>query len=128
MESMNRSAILLTLSPSPDAAPHGGDGGGHPAAAGIIADGERPVNSSARRSVRRFVLRERLLELLHDGIRVAAGLANVVGPLLLQRLGRLFPLAQLGVGDGVDLMSRFGLHLRQAGVLEVRPWVGEFTR
>src|SRR6476620_3497598 len=48
MESMNRSAILRTLSPSPDAAPHGGDGGGHPAAAaGIIANGERPVNSFA---------------------------------------------------------------------------------
>src|SRR5262249_19245596 len=48
----------------------------------------RPVARARRgrcRSVRRLVLGERLLELLHDGIRIAAGLADVVGPLLLQR-------------------------------------------
>src|SRR5215472_5709353 len=56
------------------------------------------------RSVRRLVLGERLLELLHDGIRIAAGLADVVGPLLLQRLGRLLPFVELRVGDRVDLM------------------------
>src|SRR6185437_11911145 len=112
MESMNRSGILLTLSPP----------------AGCCAPWWRRRRTSCRRrryhrewracseligrrSVRRLVLRERLLELLHDGIRIAAGLADIVGPLLLQRLGRLLPLAQLGVGNGVDLMSRFCLNL-----------------
>src|ERR1700704_5620590 len=128
MESMNRSAILRTLSPL----------------AGCRDPWWRRRRTSCRRrhhcewrasselirrrSVRRLVLRERLLELLHDGIRITAGLADIVGPLLLQRLGRLLPFAELGVGDGVNLMSRFGLHLGQAGVLEVRPWVGEFSR
>src|SRR4029453_10125581 len=45
----------------------------------------------AGRSVRRFVLSERLLELLHDGVGIAAGLAHVVDPLLLQWLGRFAP-------------------------------------
>src|SRR5207247_7832351 len=50
----------------------------------------RPLERARRgrcRSVRRLVLGERLLELLHDGIRIAAGLTDVVGPLLLQRFG-----------------------------------------
>src|SRR5262245_18380130 len=45
-----------------------------------------------RRSVRRLVLGERRFELLHDGSRIAAGLADIVGPLLLQWLGRLLLL------------------------------------
>src|SRR4029453_18787001 len=81
-----------------------------------------------RRSVRRFVLGERLLELLHDGSRIAAGLADVVGPLLLQWLGRLLPFVELRVGDWVDLMPGLGFDLGQAGVLEIRPRIGEFPR
>src|SRR4029450_3067255 len=60
----------------------------------------RPLETDAARSVRRLVLGQRLLELLHDGVRIAAGLADVVGPLLLQRLARLPPPAALGVGYG----------------------------
>src|SRR3954471_24108246 len=105
MESMNRSAILLTLSPL----------------AGCSAPWWRRRRKSCRRryyrewrasselirrrSVRRLVLRERLLELLHDGIRITAGLADIVGPLLLQRLGRLLPFARVSVGDGGELLS-----------------------
>src|SRR6516225_11427754 len=80
------------------------------------------------RSVRRLVLGERLLELLHDGIRIATGLADVVGPLLLQRLGRLLPFVELRVSDRVDLVRGLGFHLGQSGVLEIRPGIGEFTR
>jgi hypothetical protein len=77
-------------------------------------------------SVRGFVLSERLLELLHDGVGIAAGLAHVVDPLLLQRLGRLPPFLELRVGDRIDLVARLGLDLGQPRVLEIRPWVGEF--
>src|SRR2546429_8995932 len=51
------------------------------------------------RSVRRLVLGEQLLELLHDGVRIATGLADVVGPLLLQWLGRLLPFVGLRPAD-----------------------------
>src|SRR5262245_16887282 len=81
-----------------------------------------------RRSVRRLVLGERLLELLHDGIRIAAGLADVVGPLLLQWLGRLLPFVELRVGDRVDVMPGLGFDLGQTRVLEIRPRIGEFPR
>src|SRR5499427_1066949 len=97
-----------------------------------------PPPSSARRmerarrerrpSVRRLVLGERLLELLHDGSRIAAGLADVLGPLLLQRFGRLLPFLELRVGDRVDLMSWLGFDLGEARVLEIRPRIGEFPR
>src|SRR5262249_47911140 len=82
----------------------------------------------ARPSVRRLVLGERLLELLHDGSRIAAGLADVLGPLLLQRFGRLLPLVELRVGDRVDLMAGLGFDLGQARVLEISPRIGEFPR
>ena len=39
-----------------------------------------------RPSIPRLVLGERLLELLHDGVGIATGLAHILGPLLLQRL------------------------------------------
>src|SRR5215467_13246325 len=80
------------------------------------------------RSVRRLVLGERLFELLHDGSRIAAGLADVVGPLLLQWLGRLLPFVELRVGDRVDLMPGLGFDLGQTRVLEIRPRIGEFPR
>src|ERR1044072_1306892 len=66
-----------------------------------------------RASVRGLVLSERLLELLHDGVGVAAGLARVVDPLLLQRLGRLLPFLELCLGNRIDLVARLGFDLRQ---------------
>src|SRR5262249_34964372 len=81
-----------------------------------------------RRSVRRLVLGERLFELLHDGSRIAAGLADIVGPLLLQWLRRLLPLVELRVGDWGDLMPGLGLDLCPTRLLGIRPPSGEFTR
>src|SRR5581483_11572567 len=73
-------------------------------------------------SIRRIVPGERGLEVGHDRIGVAAGLAYVVGPGLHHRLGRLFPLGELLVGDGVDLaVGGIGRELRHAGPLEVDP-------
>src|SRR4029077_16981670 len=54
-------------------------------------------------SVCGLVLSERLFELLHDGVGIAAGLAHVVDPLLLQRLGRLLPFLELRASDRIDL-------------------------
>src|SRR6516162_6731337 len=71
-------------------------------AAVFIAPGLARARRGRCRSVRRLVLGERLLELLHDGSRIAAGLADVVGPLLLQRLGRPLPFVELRIGDRVD--------------------------
>src|ERR1700741_325140 len=79
-----------------------------------------------RVSVRGLVLSERLLELFHNGAGVAAGLAHVVAPLLLQRLGRFLPFLELRASDRIDLVARLGLHLGQPRVFEIRPWVGEF--
>ncbi len=78
-------------------------------------------------SVRRLVLVERCLELFHDGVGIAAALAHVVGPLPAQRLGRGFPLGKLRVADGVDLVARLGLHLGEAGMLEIDPGIGELA-
>src|SRR6476620_9524018 len=128
MESMNRSAILRTLSPLAQCSAPWWRRRRTFRRRRYHREWRATSELIRRRSVRRFVLRERLLELLHDGIRIAAGLADIVGPLLLQRLGRFLPLAQLSVGDRVDLMSGFGLHLRQPGMLEVRPRIGELAR
>src|SRR5262249_54311243 len=72
-------------------------------------------------SIRGLVLGERVLELLHDRVGIAAGLADAVAPLFRERLGRLLPFAKLRVGDGVDLVAGLGAHLGDAGVLEVGP-------
>src|SRR6266545_2730790 len=56
----------------------------------LRARNAHPTNrapSVRRSSVRRLMLSERLFELLHDGVGIAAGLAYVVEPLLLQRFG-----------------------------------------
>src|SRR5262245_28391070 len=81
----------------------------------------RQLTNIACRSIRGLVLSERCLELLHDGVRISAGLLDVVDPLLLQRFGRLLPFIELRVGDGEDLVSRQRLHFLQAGALVIRP-------
>src|SRR6476619_6454811 len=104
--SMKRSIRLARLTPS----------AGFTSVAGMMP----------RVSVRGLILSERLLELFHDGAGIAAGLAHVVDPLLLQRLGRLLPFLELRASDRIDLVARLGLHLGQPRVLEIRPWVSEF--
>src|SRR5262245_13537168 len=79
------------------------------------------------RSVGRVVLCERRLELLHDRIRIAAGLADVVRPGLLQRLCGLAPFGKLVGGDRVDLVRAVGLELGDAGMLEVGPWPADLA-
>src|SRR5215475_2284003 len=78
-----------------------------------------------RCSITRLVLLKRSLQLLEHGVGVVARLAHAVGPLLVQRLGRLLPLVELRRRDRVDLVSRLGLQLGQAGALEVGPRIGE---
>src|SRR5262249_52273164 len=82
----------------------------------------------AQASVRGLVLSERLLELLHDGVGIAAGLAHVVDPLLLQRLGRLLPFLELRVGDRIDLVARLGPGPCQPRVLAIPPRGRAFPR
>src|SRR5262245_18535979 len=79
-------------------------------------------------SIGRLVLLQSLFQLLHDGAGIAARLAHVVRPHLVQRLGRLLPLVELFVGNRIDLASWHRLHLGEAGVLEVAPRVGELAR
>src|SRR5262249_36582966 len=97
------------------------------AAAVFIAPRLAQARRGRCRSVRRLVLGERLLELLHDGSRIAAGLADVVGPLLLQRFGRLLPFLELRVGDRVDLMSGLGFDLSEAPVFDILPPIAYFS-
>src|SRR5438552_2247465 len=68
-------------------------------------------------SIPRVMLRKLVLELLHGGGRIDADLADIVGPALLQRLGRLLPLRQLIVREPVHVMARLGFHLGDALVL-----------
>src|SRR4051812_3981520 len=68
--------------------------------------------SIGERSIRRLVFRERRRQVLHDRVRIAAGLLDVVGPGLAQRLGRFFPLVKLRIGDRIDLVPRLGLQFR----------------
>src|SRR5262245_56043589 len=102
MESMKRSMnlVLTPLPPCTWRCRRHGDGGGNPAAVGLLAhDRLKTAFSRAPRSVRRLVLRQRLVELFHDRVGVTAGLAHIVVPLLAQRLGRGLPLGELRVGD-----------------------------
>src|SRR2546423_12360438 len=105
--SMKRSIRLARLTPS----------AGFTSVAGMIP----------RVSVRGLILSERLLELFHDGAGIAAGLAHVVDPLFLQRLGRPLPFLELRVGDRIDPVARLRLHLGQPRVVEIRPWAGGFS-
>src|SRR5205823_4921452 len=70
--------------------------------------------------VGRVVLRNRGFQLLHDRIRIAAGLLYVVGPAFLQWLGRFFPFGELLVADPVHFMPLV-LELLDAGMLKVCP-------
>src|SRR5207245_11413818 len=79
-------------------------------------------------SIRRLVLREAGLELLHHRIGIEAGLAHLGGPARLQRLRRLAPLVELAGRDGVDLVARFGLELGVAAILELRPRAADLDR
>src|SRR6476469_7997317 len=117
MESMNRSAILRTLSPLAQCSAPWWRRRRTFRRRRYHREWRASSELIRRRSVRRLVLRERLLELLHDGIRIAAGFADIVGPLLLQRLGRLLPLAQLRIGDGVDLVPGSRLRHGLPGML-----------
>src|SRR5262245_47733890 len=84
--------------------------------------------SKGAHSVRRAELRQRRLELLHDRVRIAAALADVVGPGLEQRLRRLAPLGELLRRDRIDLVRAVGLELGDAGVLEVGPRTADLAR
>src|SRR5262249_45840206 len=83
------------------------------------------VLTPRRCSIARLVLLERSLQLLEHRVRVVARLAHAVGPLLVQRFGRLLPLVELRRRDRVDLVSRLRLQLGQAGALVVGPRIGE---
>src|SRR5262249_11075876 len=60
-------------------------------------------------SIRRLVLGQLRLQLLEDRVRITAGPLDVVGPGLLQRLGRLAPFGELFRRDRVDLVRRVRL-------------------
>src|SRR5262245_32657643 len=78
-------------------------------------------------SIGRLVLLESRLQLLHDRVRITAGLAHVVRPHLTQRLRRLLPFVKLLVGDRVDLAAWHRFHLGNTRVLEIAPRVGKFS-
>ena len=66
----------------------------HHRAAASAAAAARLVASMGH-SKGRLILAERGLELLHDRLRITAGLLDVVGPGVCQRLGGLAPLGKL---------------------------------
>src|SRR5713101_5418953 len=80
----------------------------------------RPIQS-VRASIPRIVFRELVLELLHGGGRIDADLADVVGPGLFQRLGGLFPLRELSLGERIDIVACLSLYLGNAVMLEFAP-------
>src|SRR5713101_9323705 len=80
----------------------------------------RPIQS-VRASIPRIVFRELVLELLHGGGRINADLADVVGPGLLQWLGGLLPLRELGLGERINVVACLGLYLGDAVMLEFAP-------
>src|SRR5436853_978578 len=74
-----------------------------------------PHSPICQLSIRRLVLRQRRGQVLHDGVGIATRLLDVIGPGLVQRLGRLLPFGKLRVGDRVDFMPRLPLQLGDAG-------------
>src|SRR5215475_15895205 len=84
-------------------------------------------SASPRASIPRIILGELVLELLHGRDRIDADLADVVGPGLLQRLSRLLPLCELGVGERIDLVARLCLYLGYSIVLELAPGAADFA-
>src|ERR1700712_669451 len=61
----------------------------------------------------------------HRAVRIGAGLPDSAGPGLDQRLGCFFPLRGLLRCKLVDLVTFLGLHLVDAGVLELAPGLAD---
>src|SRR5712672_1795868 len=74
-----------------------------------------------RASIPRIVFRELVLEFLHGRNRIDTRLADIVGPALLQGLGRLLPLRELSLGERINVVARLGLYLGNAVMLEFAP-------
>ena len=62
-----------------------------------------------------------VLQLLHHGVGIVAGLLHVRGPFGMQRLGGLAPFGELLRRQRIDLVAGLRLDLVAAGRLEVRP-------
>ena len=83
------------------------------------------------RSIQRIVLRQAVLQVLHDDRRIVARLLGVLGPFGVKRLGRLAPFGELLGRQRVELVA-LRLDLVAAAGLEVGPWhrdlLGPFRR
>src|SRR5947199_9524475 len=80
--------------------------------------GEREEERAAR-SIQRLVLRQTVLQILHDLVRIVARFLGVLGPLGVERLGRLAPFGELSGVKRIKLVARLRLDLVAAGGLEV---------
>src|SRR3954470_22654218 len=70
----------------------------------------RRLGGPPRLSIRRIVLRQGRLEVLHDSVRIAAGLLHALGPCRRHRLGGFFPFGKLLSCQRIDVVA-FGLEL-----------------
>src|SRR6185503_417387 len=83
-------------------------------------------------SIQRIVLRQTVLQVLHDRVGIVARLFGVLGPFGIERLGRLAPLGELFGGQRVELVAGLRLDLVASAGLELGPWhrdpLGPFRR
>src|SRR6476620_8630184 len=79
-------------------------------------------------SERSLVLLQRRSQVFQDNVGVAACLAHAVGPCLVNRLCRRFPLLELLVVDRNNLMPGEIAELVDAGRLEISPWISKACR
>src|SRR4051812_42655796 len=68
------------------------------------ATGRERTECVARSSIQRFVLRQTLLEILHNLIRIIPRFPGALGPLGIERLGSLAPFGELFGRERVEFM------------------------